>query len=132
MSGCLHRVDVGLQEKKFPAAFFPRALGRIVAGGILHTVSDDDEKGVLWPILCPGELMNISAMVNGLAHGVQQGRAPSDIVLLFHDGPDSARFHLVMKHLSLIIKESGGNESSTRLFFCFFRNEQLGVGNINI
>lgn len=123
----LHRIHVGSQEKKLPAVLFllppdhfPYPLGRVVATGILHAVSGDDEESVLRHIFRPGVLVDATDVMDSAADGVQQGGTATDVVLLFRDGPDIAYVYPVMEHLDLVIKENGGDESRSWLFLLLF------------
>ena len=127
MARRLHCVDVGPQEEKFPAILFflppdhlLDLLGRIAAAGVLHAVGGDDKEGVLGHILVPGVLVDVPNVVDGPADGVQQGGAAPDIVLLVGDGLDLAHLHPVVEHLTLVVKEDGGDERLAGLLLLLF------------
>ena len=109
-------VDVGAQEKEFPAVFFllppdhgPDPVGGVFPAGVLHAVGGDDEEGLFGPVLLPGVLVDIADVMDGAAHGIQQGGAAPDPVVLPGHGADLLQGHPVVDHIPFGIKQDGGD-----------------------
>ena len=117
-SGYRDGVNIGAQEQELPVIFLLLALDEpadiiigITPAGILITVCGNDKDGLFRAVLLPRVLMDITDMTDRVSHGVQQGSAAADAVLVSGHIFDLIQRHTVMQNRLMCIKENGGNES---------------------
>ena len=126
-----HRVDVGAQKEELPAIllFLPpdhlaHLTGGIAVAGIFHAVGGDDKKGVLRHILRPGIFVDVSDVVDGSAHCIQQRGAAPHIVFPVSDGFHPVRPYPVMEYLDPVVEQYGGDQRLAGPLLLLF---QLGI-----
>ena len=124
--GFPRRVDVGAQEEELPAVLLLLVLDHaahrlivVAAAGVFAAVRGDDEQRFFRHILPAGVLVDVADVVDGAAHGVQQGRAAPGEVLLLRHGRRPVERQAVVDDRALAVEEHGGDQRLARLLFLF-------------
>ena len=113
----LCRVDVCAEEQKFPAVSLllpfnhaAHSLVIVAAAGVFVAVGGDDEHRLLRHILPAGVLVNVADVVDGAAHGIQQGRAATGEIILLRHGRYFLQRQAVMDNRAVVGEKHRGDQ----------------------